>query len=118
MLVRYSYSRSTLLVIVIVSRYVLAVAKAPWFSVSVLCHAGTVLVCVAGIGYLVITGALLVKANPPDCRLPTFPYTKHTLTACPTNSNLLSTLRARSTFYYLHRDLITAATRRCSYFRF
>ena len=51
-LVRYSHSRSALLV----NRCALAVAKAPWHSVSVLCHAGTVLVCVADVGHLVITG--------------------------------------------------------------
>ena len=68
MLVRYSYSRSTLLVIV--SRYVLAVAKAPWYSVSVLCHAGTVLVYVAGIGYLVITGYRRALGQSQSTRLP------------------------------------------------
>lgn len=66
MLVRYSYSRSALLV----SRYVLAVTKAPWYSVSVLYHAGTVLVYVAGVGYLVITGYRRALRQSQSTRLP------------------------------------------------
>ena len=73
------YSRSTLLV----SRYVLAVTKAPWYSV--LYHAGTVLVCVADIGYLLITGALLVKANPPDYLRVPAPSIYLSHTSLPTN---------------------------------
>ena len=63
---RYSYSRSALLV----SRYVLAVTKAPWYSVSVLYHAGKVLVCVAGVGYLVITGYRRALRQSQSTRLP------------------------------------------------
>ena len=59
MLVRYSYSRSALLV----SRYVLAVTKAPWYSVSVLYHA-------AGVGYLVITGYRRALSQSQSTRLP------------------------------------------------
>jgi len=67
-LVRYSYSRSALLV----SRCALAVTKAPWHSVSVLYHAGTVLVYVAGagVGYLVITGYRRALRQSQSTRLP------------------------------------------------
>ena len=114
MLVRYSYSysRSALLV----SRCALAVTKAPWHSVSVLYHAGAVLVYVAGAG-VGLSGDYRLPARSsskpihPIVDYP-FPCAKHILTVCLTNSNLLSTLRARSAFDYLHRDLITAATRR------
>ena len=68
MLVRYSYSRSALLV----RRCALAVTKAPWHSVSVLYHAGTVLVYVAGagVGYLVITGYRRALRQSQSTRLP------------------------------------------------
>ena len=66
MLVRYSYSCSALLV----SRCALAVTKAPGHSVSVLCHAGTALVYVAGVGHLVITGYRRALRQSQFIRLP------------------------------------------------